>query len=149
MSGWQLRGHPVFLQTYHALEDTVDRIRARDPERADTHPSNKLLRRIVELTRDEIPADPAAHRYALGNALGPEHRHWRRAKFLGRFRLFFRYAGAPRIIIYGWVNDEASLRRAGSRTDPYVVFDGMLKSGRPPDDWDRLMAEARGLGERR
>ena len=51
----------------------------------------------------------------LGNTLGPEHRHWRRAKFLGRFRLFFRYSSKDRVIIYAWVNDQNTLLKAGGR----------------------------------
>jgi toxin YhaV len=40
--------------------------------------------------------------------------HWRRAKFLSRFRLFFRYNSKAKVIIYAWVNEENTLRKAGS-----------------------------------
>jgi toxin YhaV len=74
--------------------------------------------------------------------LGPAQRHWRRAKFLGRFRLFFRYSSQARIIIYAWVNDEKTQRKAGARTDPYAVFGALLRKANPPDGWDALMKEA-------
>jgi toxin YhaV len=35
----------------------------------------------------------------LGNTLGAEYRHWFRAKFFGRFRLF-QYDSEARIIVY-------------------------------------------------
>jgi toxin YhaV len=145
VNGWTLLFHPVFDAVLSALERDVEHIEARGRDRTGPHPKVKLLGRMRDLMLIEIPADPAATRYALGNTLGPEHRHWRRAKFLGRFRLFFRYASGPKIIVYGWVNDENALRQTGGRSDPYAVFDGMLRSGRPPDDWDQLVAEARAL----
>ena len=60
----------------------------------------------------------------------------------GRFRLFFRYNSASKVIIVAWVNDENSLRTYGSKTDAYKVFKGMLDDGNPPDDWDALHKQA-------
>lgn len=42
-------------------------------------------------------------------------------------------------IIYAWLNDESTLRKAGSQTDPYAVFHRMLERGAPPSDWDALV----------
>lgn len=80
--------------------------------------------------------------YRQGNTLGPEYRHWFRAKFLGRFRLFFRYDSRARLIVYAWVNDERGLRQSGGKNDPYEVFRRMLKSGNPPNDWAALVKAA-------
>jgi len=123
----------------------VARLRATNPRTYAQHPKAKLLRRIVDLIEIEIPRDPGGAEYALGNTLGPEHRHWRRAKFLGRFRLFFRYSSQARVIIYAWVNDENTLRKAGGRNDPYAIFNALLRKGRPPDGWDALLKEADGF----
>jgi toxin YhaV len=73
-----------------------------------------------------IPADPSRREYRRGNALGEACRHWFRAKFFGRFGLFFRYDSRSRIIVYAWVNDERSLRQRGGKSDPYEVFWRML-----------------------
>jgi len=143
--GWRLYAHPSFVEPFDALLAEVARIRAADPNGSSQHPKVKLLTRIVDLVEIEIPRDPGAAEYALGNTLGPAHRHWRRAKFLGRFRLFFRYSSAQRVIIYAWMNDENTLRQAGGRSDPYRIFEGMLRKGRPPDDWAALEKEARPL----
>jgi toxin YhaV len=53
--------------------------------------------------------------------------------------LFFRFHTASRTIIYAWLNDENTLRKAGSQTDPYAVFHRMLERGAPPSDWDALV----------
>ena len=47
------------------------------------------------------------------------------------------------MIVYAWVNDRDTLRKAGSGTDPYAVFGRMLGQGNPPDDWPALLAAAR------
>ena len=74
--------------------------------------------------------------------MGPAFRHWRRAKFGQRFRLFFRFDSKIKIIIFAWVNDKKPLRSAGSATNPYAVFQKILKRGNPPDDWSTLLAMA-------
>jgi toxin YhaV len=106
------------------------------------HPKAKLLKRRLELILDEVPRDPNAVEYRLGNTLGPAHRHWRRARFLERFRLFYRFSAVQKAIVYAWVNDETTLRKAGARTDPYAIFNKRLRDGDPPDDRDGLFLKA-------
>lgn len=89
-----------------------------------------------------IPADPAHPEYRQGNTLGPNYRHWLRAKFFGRFRLFCRYDSRSQLIVYAWVNAERSLRQRSARSDPYEVFRRMLESGNPPNDWAALVQQA-------
>jgi toxin YhaV len=92
---------------------------------------------------DRVPRNPLAPEFRQGNTLGSAHRHWFRAKFgANRFRLFFRADSAVRVVVYAWVNDRDTLRKAGAASDPYAVFAGMLASGNPPDDWPRLLAAA-------
>ncbi|WP_456307491.1 type II toxin-antitoxin system YhaV family toxin [Paeniroseomonas aquatica] len=59
-----------------------------------------------------------------------------------RFRLFFRADSRAKVIVYAWVNDRDTLRKAGAGTDPYAVFARMLGHGNPPDDWPALLAAA-------
>jgi toxin YhaV len=141
-SGWRLFAHPAFAANFNALVGEVARLRTADPAGYAQHPKTKLLRRIIDLIEVEIPRDPGAAEYALGKTLGPEHRHWRRAKFLGRFRLFFRYSSKERVIIYAWVIDENTLRKAGARNDPYTVFKALLRKAQPPDGWEALVQAA-------
>jgi toxin YhaV len=43
-------------------------------------------------------------------------------------------------IIFAWINDEHTLRAAGSKNDPYAVFKRMLMRGNPPDNWNALQS---------
>lgn len=140
--GWTLLRHPAFRGPFMDLVRDVETLKAERPADWERHPGTKFLARLTALILDEIPRDPNAPAYGLGNTLGPAHRHWRRAKFLGRFRLFFRFDSASRVIIYAWVNDETTLRKAGAKSDPYAVFKRRLSEGDPPDSWDELLAEA-------
>lgn len=101
-----------------------------------------MLANIVEIALKRIPQDPTLPRYRQGATLGAGRKHWFREKFSsGRFRLFFRYDLASRIIVYAWVNDSKTLRSYGSATDAYAVFAAMLARGNPPDDWNALLAQ--------
>ncbi len=123
-----------------ALIDEVESLKRKNPDLLKEHPKAKLLARLTKLITEEIPANPNAPEYQQGNTLGKSQRHWRRAKFLGRFRLFFRFSSSQKVIIYAWVNDEDTLRKAGSSTDPYEVFKKRLLAGDPPDSWEELLA---------
>lgn len=114
--------------------------RVADPVGYHQRPELKFLRTVRDLVFEEIPANPDAPQFRQGKTLGSAHTHWRRAKFHRRFRLFFRFHSVSRTIVYAWLNDEATLRKAGSRPDPYAVFRRMLERGSPPNDWDELVA---------
>ncbi len=101
-------------------------------------PEANLLNRILEEI-DNIALDPSNKEYRLGNTLGQEYKHWRRAKFMGRYRLFFRYDSRKKIIILAWVNDSETKRTYGSKKDAYAVFKKMLECGNPPTDWSTLL----------
>lgn len=138
--GWKIYLYPSFYRTFENLKSSVKSIGQKDPNSLQNHPKAKVLKRIIELIRNEIPSDPAHPRYLLGDALGKKHRHWRRAKFLHRFRLFFRFDSSSKVIVIAWLNDENTLRKEGAKTDPYKIFVNLLKSGNPPDNWDELIS---------
>jgi toxin YhaV len=142
-NGWSLYPYPAFGDAFERLQDAFEDLKNKHPANYEGHPKAKLLRRILELILDEIPRDPNAAAYQLGYTLGSAHRHWRRAKFLGRFRLFYRFSTAHKAIVYAWVNDETTFRKAGARTDPYAIFNKRLRDGDPPDDWEELFRKAK------
>lgn len=149
INGWKIFLHPAFREPYDALVAEVARLKKASPETYTTHPKTKLLKRISDLILKEIPTDPNAAEYQLGNTIGAAHRHWRRAKFLQRFRLFYRFDSKSKVIIYAWVNDENSLRKRGSKTDPYEIFKTRLASGDPPTGWEDLLAGAQNASTER
>lgn len=140
--GWRVMAHPLFLDQLQALVEEVERLKARDPDGYVSRNPTKRLAAIRKLAFDVIPQDPGRPEYRQGAALGPEHRHWFRARFFQQYRLFFRFHAASRLIVLAWVNDERTLRAYESGTDAYRVFRRMLEAGRPPDDWEALVAEA-------
>lgn len=141
--GWTVFAHPLFLAQIELLAQQVDTFKQKDPLGYVKKNASKRLAAIIKLAFDVIPQDPTRPEYRLGNTLGHEHKHWFRAKFFQRYRLFFRYHAPSKVIVFAWVNDEDSKRAYESGDDAYRVFHKMLASGHPPDDWNQLLAEAR------
>jgi toxin YhaV len=140
--GWRLFVHPLFQAQLETLAKRVEKLAAADPDGYVSHPATKMLATINRFIRDLIPRDPNSPEFRQGNTLGPDNRHWFRAKFHGRYRLFYRFSTEQKIIVYAWVNDEGSLRKSGAKTDPYVLFKAMLESGEPPSSFAELMRNA-------
>ena len=138
-SGWTLLFHECLIEQIRKLHTAAERARHRDPEGYRSNANVKLFNALSKLILETVPTDPTRNQYRLGKTMGADYRHWRRAKIGRRFRLFFRYDTKHRIIIYAWVNDHNTQRKAGSKTDPYTVFQTMLHRGNPPDDWSALI----------
>ncbi len=126
------------------LTKRVERLASKDPAGYASHPAAKMLATINRFIRETIPSDPNSAEFRQGNTLGPDNRHWFRAKFHGRYRLFYRFSTEHKIIVYAWVNGEESLRKSGAKTDPYAMFKAMLENGRPPNSFRELL-RARGV----
>lgn len=140
LHGWRHYAHPLFLDQLERLVASVERAEQSNPKNWRSKADAQTLAAIYALAFDRIPQDPLVPGFRQGNRLGKAHRHWFRAKFGGsRFRLFFRADSRAKIIVFAWVNDRDTLRKAGASTDPYAVFAKMLASGNPPDDWHELM----------
>jgi toxin YhaV len=141
--GWTLLFHDCVVEQLQKLHVAAKRAEQKDPTGFESNANVKLFRALSQLILEVVPSDPARDEYRQGNTLGSAHRHWRRAKIGRRFRLFFRYDSKAKVIIFAWVNDEQTLRSAGSKSDPYAVFEKMLGRGHPPTDWDTLKAASR------
>ena len=141
--GWTLLFHDCVIEQLQRLYTAAQRAEQNDPIGFASNANVKLFRALSQLVLEVVPDEPARDEYRQGNTLGPEYRHWRRAKIGRRFRLFFRYDSRAKVIVYVWVNDEKTLRSSGSKSDPYAVFERMLGRGNPPDDWDALVTASR------
>jgi len=142
VNGWKLYAHPMFDAQIRQLSDKVEALAQRNPAGYREQPAAKLLATVRRYTLEIIPRDPGAAEFRQGNTLGPDNRHWFRAKFHERYRLFYRFSSKERVIVYAWVNDEATLRKSGSKTDPYHVFRAMLEAGDPPGSMEELLRRA-------
>ena len=121
-----------FSEQYDALAADVRKLNQKlKREEFVVHARVKFLERVRQIIFVDVPSEPTSAAYELGNTLGPGNRHWRRAKLFQRFRIFFRFSKADRIIIYAWINDERTLRTAGGRNDAYATFASLLRRGIP------------------
>ena len=148
INGWTIFVHPLFLDQVEKLAIKVEAIKKKDPEHYARKNAAKRLAAIMRLTSEIIPQNPQRKEYRQGGTLGANHKHWFRAVFFQQYRLFFRFHATQKIIVYAWVNDEGTLRAYESKKDAYRVFEKMLESGNPPDDWEQLLAEAKAQQKR-
>ena len=143
--GWTVFAHPLFLAQLEALTQQVERIKQKYPAGYVKKNASKRLAAITKLAFDVIPQDPMRPEYRQGGTLGDDHKHWFRAKFFQKYRLFFRYHAPSKVIVFAWVNDDDSKRAYESDNDAYRVFRKMLESGHPPDNWNQLLGECQHL----
>jgi toxin YhaV len=148
VNGWRLYVHPLFHDQLVRLVEQVEALAKKKPAAYKDEAATKLLATINRLILEIIPRDPKAADFRQGNTLGKDNRHWFRAKFHQRYRLFFRFASKEKVIIYAWLNDENTLRNAGSKTDPYGVFRGMLEAADPPGSMADLLHRSKDLKSR-
>lgn len=142
INGWVVLAHPLFVGQLEELIEAVGTLRAKKLEDHQKSADAKLLAALIQLVTT-VPSDATAAIYRQGSILGEDRKHWFRAKFgNGRFRLFFRYSCASKVIIFAWVNDGSTVRIYGAKADADTVFKRMLIDGNPPDDWDALHRQA-------
>ncbi len=144
VNGWTIYLWRDFAEQLAAFSRELERLKQKHPKDWQQKPNAKFIRRVFRIILEEVPRNPAASAYRQGKTLGTDYKHWRRAKF-DRFRLFFRYSEAKKVILYVWLNDETTQRKAGARTDVYAVFASMLTAGKPPSSWDALVAQCKTL----
>ena len=140
--GWLVLAHPHFEDQYSRWYNQVAELKRRDPQGYKSAEQTKRFAALDRMAFELIPQNPSDGRYLLGNTLGSENRSWRRAKFGGQYRLFFRFDSVNKIIILGWVNFADSLRAYGSKNDAYLVFSKLLAEGNPPANWDELLEQS-------
>ncbi len=143
VNGWRLFQYVLFENQLNKLTEAVGQLSISQPDTYKEHPKTKLLATIRRYVMESIPRNPNAPEFRQGDTLGPDNRHWFRAKFHQRYRLFFRFSTKDRVIVYAWVNDEFTLRKAGSKTDAYAVFKSMLTAGDPPRTLEALLKRAK------
>ena len=147
-NGWTIYAHHQLLDKIEELAAKDAKLRQKYPSEYQKKKSYKLLKTLIKRMLQEVPEDPSRAEYRQGDSLGDENRHWFRVKFFQQYRLFFQFREQEKIIVFGWVNDEETLRAYGSKTDAYLIFQKMLIQGNPPTDWDELLAEAKNASSR-
>ncbi|MDD2388498.1 MAG: type II toxin-antitoxin system YhaV family toxin [Desulfobacterales bacterium] len=141
---WGLISFSLFKDQLIKLVDEVENIKNNQPEKFRSHPKFILLQGIQKCITSDIPNNPNHRRFLLGNTLGSRYKHFRRAKRLlpNRYRLFFIFNSRVKEIIYIWLNDPSTLRKAGARTDVYAVFKKKLDAHAIPDTFEGLKEQS-------
>lgn len=131
----------AFQDRLNALEKAILRIQRKKHDQFATHPTVKLLAAVVRAILVEVPSDPASPLFEQGSTLREAYRHWRRVKrrWPPRYRLF-QFSNVQSKVVFAWLNDRASLRQDGDKTDVCRVFKRLLNQGKVPDSWDQLVA---------
>ncbi len=112
------------------------------------HPDVKLLAAVVRLVETIVPADPDHPDFRLVGDLG----RFRRAKGRGlpaRYRLFWVFSSRARAIVFLYLNDASSLRKAGAKSDPYARFSDLVRRGELGADFDANLETAKRPQRRR
>lgn len=137
---WQKYCYTLLYYRLEILRRAVFHLREKDPENYARHPTAKLFVSVIRAL-DDAAQDPTLPKFELGKPLGPEHTAWRRIKQLlpPRYRLFFRFSSQERQVIFVWLNDERTLRKAGASSDVYNVFKRMLEKGDVPSRLKELL----------
>ena len=102
VNGWSIYAHPVFLDQLEGLIEEVEKRKNRDPETWRKRNCTKRLAAVFKLIIETIPVDPGAPAFRHGNTLGDGRKHWFRAKFFQRYRLFYRFNSDAKIIVLAW-----------------------------------------------
>ena len=123
--------HELYYRRIQELKSRVRELKEQlGPEEFSRHETVKLAVRI-RAAEQEVAQEPNRPEYLLHDEL----RKFRRYKRgLGRYRIIFCFSGKPPIIIFLYLNTSDSLRKEGSRQDPYELFKSMLRRGEVAHD---------------
>ena len=142
---WDLFYFKVFDEQIDALTKDVVHLREIDPDNYKDHPKTKLLAKVIYAIRNRVLSNPLDPQFNLGKTLGKNFTHYKRIKegMPDRYRAFFRFQSSDKSVIMIWMNDEFTLRKAGSKTDVYNVFLKMLINQEIPPKWKDLIGESK------
>jgi hypothetical protein len=127
-NNYLLKAHEMFFQRALALNNEVKALSGKlSVEELQQHETVKLACRVYRATLEIIPENPNDPAYYLKNDL-KKYRRYKQG--LDRDRLFFAFSSVPKIILYLYLNDKASLRKAGDKNDPYEQFRNFVRQGK-------------------
>ena len=119
-SKYLLKCHKFYSDRIDSLKQEIKELRdSLTEEEFAQHPDVKFAARIRKATKEIIPENPDKKEYQLHGNL-KKYRRYKQG--LQRYRLFFVFSTKPPIILYLYLNDKSSLRKDGSKNDPYNVF---------------------------
>jgi len=144
-NSWGLLYFKAFDEQIDELTNEVVHLREIDPYNYKNHPKTKLLAKVVTNIRKRVLVNPLDPQFNLGKTLGKTFTCYKRIKegLPDRYRVFFRFKSSSKTVVIIWMNNEFSLRKAGSKTDVYNVFLKMLVRGEVPAKWKSLIKDSK------
>lgn len=142
VNGWKIYFWQGFRDQLTEFEKILAKLGRKNPSDWQRNKQAKFILRVFRIILEEVPGNPTNPVYRQGKTLGDQYKHWHRAKFAERFRLFFRYDLENKILVFVWLNDDDTQRKSGAGTDVYNVFRSMLNKGQPPNSWNDLAKES-------
>ncbi len=131
-NNYLLKAHEIFFQRTVELNNEVKALSKRlSPDELREHETVKFAHKVYKATLETIPEHPDHPAYRLHADL-KKYRRYKQG--LGRYRLFFAFSTTPKIILYLYLNDRASLRKEGDKNDPYERFRRFVRQGRVSHD---------------
>ncbi|MGA8163458.1 MAG: type II toxin-antitoxin system YhaV family toxin [Waddliaceae bacterium] len=122
-----LKFHSFYADRIASLKKQLIKLKkSLSPQEYREHPEVKFAARLRKATQEIIPEDPDRSEYRLKGSLKKFRRY---KQGLQRYRLFFCFSNKPPIIVYLYINDRNSLRKEGSKQDPYSIFSKMVDRG--------------------
>ncbi len=133
---WLVLLGPEFEQPYEKLRAEVGKLWSElPPEAYRQHTNVKLFAAIRRFILEVAPANPNEADFMLKGDLAK----FRRGKGHGipdRYRIIWAFSSRRKVIIFLYLNDETSLRKAEASTDPYEVFRRLLRRGQIGPDFE-------------
>lgn len=136
-NNYRIKIHSLFKADFLILIGEVQQLKNKlSREEYLEHPQVKWLTIIKKLIKERIPENPGHQDYfcANGSSVLKDYPNIRRKKIQERYRLFFVFSSNPAEIGYIWFNGEDTLRKYGSRKDPYNIMLTYLKNGSIPEN---------------
>lgn len=119
--------HRCYSQKIDLLKEKIQHLK-RNLSETDflEHEDVKFAARLRKATLEIIPEDPDRIEYRLKGSLKKFRRY---KQGIQRYRLMFTFSKTPPIIVYLYINDANTLRKDGSKSDPYVIFAKKVEQG--------------------
>ncbi len=145
--GWNLLWLPILQKRITKLEARVTNLQAKNPKTFQDHRDSIFLAKLYHILTDLVPTNPDNPGFKIGNMLGNKYSIFRRVKkpLPSRDRMFFVFSSQLKQIIYVWLNDKKSIRKAGDFNDVYKVFVRKLESGTIPHTFEKLASDSTDL----
>jgi len=122
-----LKVHECYEKPVNELKEHVKKLRKKlSIDDFKRHPDVKFTARLRKASLETIPKNPDEKDYKLHGNL----RKFRRYKQgLKRYRMFFSFSNTPPIILYLYLNDKSTLRKAKDKNNPYEIFSKKVEKG--------------------